>query len=481
MKYRKVLSRRTMLRGAGSVVIGLPLLDAMASTSVYAAAPEPPARAFNLFFGLGMPTPTQTDQIYDQVLEPLAPLRDKLLIVRGVDQVRCNAPGNAHRDGATAAFTGTRPPSESRAGGASLDQVLRYHAYPGGQLPEGIIPTVLMGTFFRRDRPPRFAHCFNEDGTQADRVHETPRDLFDRLFGQAEGMPDPTQNPEARLRRSILDSVMEQYRHWSSEASNLGPSARSKLGRHLERIREHEMRVFGNGMGGQSCMAPAQPGESSIPHGGAADPGGQGIDITVDDLVSEWNIMADLYATGIQCDRFRFGGATFQAAGERIRLRGRYEYGGRLIREFNDPRDLNAGGNRGCSHEFWHRFNGSNNPDQNSQLRDHLHLMMNGLHRLLSQLADPEYADENGLSILENSMITISTESGDGRHSSAERELSGVFHAITGANERFRTGAIVDVGAEGLDLYNTMLQAYGVGEKLGPSDREVRTVGGIRV
>jgi hypothetical protein len=30
-----------------------------------------------------------------------------------------------------------------------------------------------------------------------------------------------------------------------------------------------------------------------------------------------------------------------------------------------------------------------------------------------------------------------------------KRELSGIFHAITGANGRFKTGQILDVKAEG--------------------------------
>ena len=76
-------------------------------------------------------------------------------------------------------------------------------------------------------------------------------------------------------------------------------------------------------------------------------------------------------------------------------------------------------------------------------------------------------------------MITISTESGDGRHNDSKRELSGVFHAITGANGRFKTGEIIDVGAEGLDVYNTMVSAMGAKHRLGPAKRESRHVNSI--
>jgi hypothetical protein len=82
--------------------------------------------------------------------------------------------------------------------------------------------------------------------------------------------------------------------------------------------------------------------------------------------------------------------------------------------------------------------------------------------------------------ILENSLITISTESGDGRHNDLKRELSGVFHAITGAGGRFNTGQILDVNAEGLDFYNTMLAAMGATRKLGPSNRPPTAVEAIR-
>ena len=98
----------------------------------------------------------------------------------------------------------------------------------------------------------------------------------------------------------------------------------------------------------------------------------------------------------------------------------------------------------------------------------------------LKKLDEDECREANGRTILENSMITVSTESGDGRHNDSKRELSGVFHAITGANGRFKTGDILDVGQEGLDVYNTMLDAMGVEGRLGPQDREASAVDGIR-
>ena len=78
-----------------------------------------------------------------------------------------------------------------------------------------------------------------------------------------------------------------------------------------------------------------------------------------------------------------------------------------------------------------------------------------------------------------HAMITISTESGDGRHNDVSRELSGIFHVVSGGNDRFATGTVVDANVEGLDLYNTMLGAYGVTRRMGPADRAVQPVAGI--
>lgn len=194
----------------------------------------------------------------------------------------------------------------------------------------------------------------------------------------------------------------------------------------------------------------------------------------LDDLVTEWRLMADLYALSIELDRTRFGSLTFLAAGERLRMTGEYKYDGRLIYEFNDSKELGRGGSGGCSHEWWHRFDPKK---KNEQLRAHAHMKMREVAYFLGRLDETKEA--NGKSILENSCITISTESGDGRHSDVKRELSGVFHAITGANGRFKTGEIMDVGKEGIDVYNTMLESMGVSSSLGPKKRESQRVEGI--
>jgi hypothetical protein len=473
------LSRRTLLRGLGTVTIGLPLLEEMLlSPAIAAPQAGVPVRAFNVFFGLGVPSPLQ-EEGYDGVLEPLKPLRDKLLVMRQVDQVRCDESGiNAHYDGATGAFTAQPPSGQAKAGGPSIDQVVRAAHYPEG-LPPGMVSTLVGGTYFRRgDRLTRYIHSFNQDGTAAASMQEKPRDLFARVFGTIpEDIDDPRRQ---RLRKSVLDAVIDQAKFYTGTHSPLGAASRARLADHLDRVREFEQRTLElDGKQKEQALdeRPDVPPPSQIIHGGEADPGGEGIDITLDDLVTEWRLMADLYAFAIQCDRVRFGSLTFLSSGERIRLKGNYEYDGRKIFEFDDAGQRQRSGAQGCSHEWWHAFN---EKKKNEQLRAHAHLKMREVAYFLQRLDSPDCREPNGNTILENSMITISTESGDGRHNDVKRELSGIFHAITGAGGRFKTGQIMDVASEGIDVYNTMLDAMGASERLGPRGREMRPVDSIR-
>ena len=465
---RRKLSRRTVLRGAGGIAVGLPLLDEMAAAG---SGPPVPMRAFNVFFGLGIPAPLQ-EEGFDGVLEPFGPLADKLLILRHVDQVRCDESGiNAHFDGASGAFTAEPPNGEARAGGPSIDQVVRKAHYPDGQ-PAGVTPTLVAGTYFRRSRLSRYVHSYNEDGTVAGTMQEKPRDLFDRVFGRIE-LSDGDSGEQGRLRRSILDAVVGQYQHFTGMNSPLGAQSKARLADHLDRIREFEQRAFGTRR--EDADQPPLPPRSRIAHGGYADPGGEGIDMELDELTAEWRLLADLYALAVEMDRVRFGALTFLAAGERLRVRGDYEYGGRKVFAFDDARQRDASGASACSHEWWHDFE----PEAgNPQLRAHAHMHLREVAYFLKRL--DAVRDANGRSALENSMVTVSTESGDGRHADVRRELSGVFHAISSAGGRFKTGQILDARAEGLDVYNTMLGAMGATGRLGPADREARAIDMIR-
>lgn len=463
------LGRRRFLKAAGGVAIGLPVLHGLDGREARARAP---VRAINLFFGLGVPKEIQSEGLTGP-LEPLSEFADKLAWVRGVNLYEADGSANNHFDGGGGVFCGVEPRSDAASGGPSIDQALKADE----RLPNDMIPTLAMGSFFRRSRLTRYVHNWNFDGSPAALPREDPRDLFDRVFGQLE--PDDGINERdrklERYRRSVLDAVIGQVRTLKSPAAGLGPEAVRTVDEHLERIREYELRVFRPNEepdpsdSTAACEAPNRPAVVPLLHGQQPDPDGEGVDLDLEEWVTHWRLLADLFVLAFKCDRVRFGGAMFQSAGERIRLKGLYRYQGQTVYDFDDRRDRGRGGAQGCSHEFWHRYRRDRD---NPEMRHHTHFIMAQVAYLLRELDRVESSP--GRSLLDDTLVTISTELGDGN----PHNLESVFHAVSSAGDRFRPGTY-DVEAEGLDLYNTILEAYGSSRRLGPNGRSLQRVEAI--
>lgn len=504
MKYKNVLNRRTLLKGLGGAVVGLPFLEEMTVNSVFAQGAEPPKRGINIFFGLGFQRDIQKEGFragngWMSPMEPFMRYEKKLAFLRGVNQIRANGNSNAHYDGSSGAFTGTGMKNKNTAGGISIDEALRRHAHPNG-MPNGMLDSLSAGTWWRRsDSTCRYIHSRKPDGSIVNRPYETPRTLFNQVFGA--GLPtgggnnngggdqvDPDEALDFAMRNSVLDSLVEQYKHYQSDAGGLGRASRAKIADHLDHIRALEQKVASNvpklvpgsggggGGGGASCSEMREPGNSKLPHGNPKNGDGtklsndgDGIDITLQELTGEFRLMAQIYAMAYTCDRARFGSLVFQSGGERIRLSGDYTYENTKHR-FDDRKIRKSGGSSGCSHEFWHKYSDGK---ENAQVRAHQHLMFREISYFLGLLDAAR--DENGGTLLDNSMITISTESGDGRHRSAEWELGGVFHAVSGSAGRIKTGAgsFIDVDDHASNVYNTILRSHGVSGLIGDKKGDI--------
>jgi hypothetical protein len=467
MRYRKILSRRTFLRGAGTVAIGLPLLDEMLTTSVYAAAPEPPARSILIFFGEGLPVDIQNAHLpaLDGPFEPLSPFRSKLGFVKGIGLPQR---GGAH-DASIGVFVGDLRAGGKdgvdidRAAGPSVDQVMLGELYPAG-LPPEMIPTLAMG-FYGSYRDPatsenrRRVKSWNDAGNPSETPRAYPSDLFDRVFGTTPELGDD------RRARSILDTVLEQYRHYSSEASGLGAASRARLSEHLERVRQYEARAFGDGM---RCVAPPPVDDPPLYHGQTSH---NGVDLEVEEITAHWRLNCDLLTMALRCDMTRFAVAHFLNVGDRIDLRGDYRYDGRLVYSFNDRRDqmeLHPGETDESllvNHEAFHDWDRN---DLRELLPHHLHFHMREIGYLLGLLDDAGHTDENGGTLLDNAMILGATENSEpGAHS-----VNNLVHFMSGANERFRVGGTITEAGTGrrpiADLYNTVLRAYGISRTMAP-------------
>lgn len=456
MSRRRVMSRRTLLRGAGTVAIGLPFLDAMRPRVSQAGPPGVPERALTLFFSLGVP-PTIAAEGLTTSLRPLQPFASKLMRLPGVDLDACDTGGNNHFDGSGGVFVGLPPQGEfGNAGGPSIDQVLKRGWYPSG--PPTPIDTLMFGTFFRRNNgpsatPTRYIHAWTDDGSPVDQPLETPQALFERLFGTDDGPPEGDQRAE----RSVLDAVVEQYRHVTSPRYGLGPASVQRVDAHLEKIRELERRIF---LAPGSCDSPpGAPGEMPLLHGQPVDDGGPVIQIS--EWSAVWQVACELMGVALRCDLTRFGSMMFQSGGERAHLQGNYRLNGDLVCTFDDQETF---------HEYWHGWdpNATSSTDH-VWLRHHLTYMMDQIATYLAVLDDPTWPDANGATILDNAFLMMGTELGF--PGSNFHGLQNVWHAVSGAGGRLATGGQLDQAMGCVDLYRTCTQALGVSTPMGREDR----------
>jgi hypothetical protein len=466
IRYRQSLSRRTFLRGAGTVAIGLPFIDEMFSRSVYAQSQDVPMRAITVFFGLGCPQEYAAEG-YAGALEPLRELEDRLTVFRGLDLLDGRG---FHWDGGAAVFTGGGKRTNSAAQGPSLDYVIRKHHHPNG-LDGGRLQTLNTGFFFRRGEPNpdrtriRTYRSWDDEGNVTEPPIEYPIDVFRHVFGDA---PDgAVEDPEVRARRSVLDTVIEDYRHLCSERSGIGAASRARICDHLDQVRELERRITNTDM--RACAAAAAPTPRDITGGQFRDTGGdRAIRLQLSDWVEVWRQHADVYVMALKCDMARFGNIMHQSAGERINLRGEYRYQGRLIHDFDW--DLKARG----SHEHFHDW--KSNPVDAEMVGKYIHLTMNEIVYFLKQLDDPNALDPNGKTIFENAFVIVGTELGDG---SGPHDTTKVLHALGPCGGRFRTGGFNDHRGNGVDLYNTCLKGLGIDRFIGARDYYSGDVPGV--
>lgn len=273
---RKPMARRTLLRGMGSI-LSLPLLDAMTASA--RAADAPLVRRLQVIYtpnGMIMENffPAQTGVGYalSPILAPLEPFRDKFAVISGLDHHQAEALGDGAGDHARCCgtyLTGVhvkKTEGADLASGTSMDQLVAKQFGQATQIPSlelGLDPPSLVGSC---DSGYSCAYTNTlswADATTPLPVSTNPREVFDRLFSDADALDPKSRLAMLRRQTSILDFVAEDARRLSS---SLGANDRHKLDEYLNAVRDIEERIQKMEQSGtENAALPSYARPSGIP------------------------------------------------------------------------------------------------------------------------------------------------------------------------------------------------------------------------
>jgi hypothetical protein len=258
---KKHIARRTFLRGVG-VTLSLPLLDSMfpALTPVAKAAANSKTRFLTIFSPHGWsPTywadgrpdlpPTEGRNVgLGFIHQPLAPWKDKLTIVQGLDATASMPPpGSSGGDHSRASATFSGVPPKKTAGadiycGTSVDQIV---AQKYGQ--DTLLPSIQLAI---EDPGANTGICgwgyscaYSNSISWASPTKPLPHEInpmvvFEHLFGDGSTAEERIARRQAS--GSVLDAVTAKI---SKLQKHLPASDRNRLNEYLEAIREMERRL----------------------------------------------------------------------------------------------------------------------------------------------------------------------------------------------------------------------------------------------
>jgi hypothetical protein len=325
------IHRRTLLRGAGGLALGLPFLSAMLRPGRTHAAEETPTRLI-VFFS---PGGTLLDQWRPQgsadsftlrpMMAPLAPFQDRLVFVDGIDlSITAIGAGHPHSRGMGGLLTGrellpgnynTNGGNAGFAAGASIDQVLAGTLSSGLRFPS-LEVSAGWSTGITAGGQPHPGNIINyqppaSSGQQAVPVPPAtdPLNTFNRVFAGVGGDEDAAASLVA-WNTSILDGVQEDFTRLRAQ---LGAEDRVRLDAHAQLVRETEEGL--QQAVDASCTPPTTidptPGfyDDPIAEGiSRGDLDGGDMSITTGAKVPlKGEAMTDLLVTALACDLTRVG------------------------------------------------------------------------------------------------------------------------------------------------------------------------------
>ena len=247
MSLKKILSRKTVLKGVG-VSMALPLLEIMFPKKIEATEKKPVSRMLAVYFPHGVANEAWYPKEYGEDFElspslsPLNPIRRSTSILTGL----CHPlmPSGAGHAAAARWLGGVREGDRilndfaSPLQGFSMDQFAVRHI---GKYTR--VPSMQLSIKSGAGLPARSSTLsFNVRGIPLPSMNN-PRAVFNRLF-----VPESAGGVKAQERRyiqrlSVLDAVMDEARIFKRK---LGKSDQNRLDEYFQSVREVEVQINRN-------------------------------------------------------------------------------------------------------------------------------------------------------------------------------------------------------------------------------------------
>ncbi|MEP7049606.1 MAG: DUF1552 domain-containing protein [Pseudomonadota bacterium] len=323
------IQRRTMLRGAGGLALGLPFLSAMLAPRRSHADDSMPTRLLVFYTPGGTlldrwrPQGTAGSFTLQPMMAPLTPFLDRMVFVDGLDlSVTQIGYGHPHNRGMGGVLTGqpllagsfnTNGGNAGFAAGASIDQVIAAKISAGLRLPS-LQVSAGWSTGITAGGQPHPGNIISylapkQAGQPAIPVPPAtdPLNTFKRVFTGVGGDADANAKQLA-FTTSVLDGVADDFKRLSAQ---LGAEDRQKLEAHLALVQEAEAGLKQTVV--STCKAPDGVNQTA---GYYDDPEAKGATKDSDDgpagsittgakVPEKGQIMSDILVATLACDLTR--------------------------------------------------------------------------------------------------------------------------------------------------------------------------------
>lgn len=414
-------TRRAFLKGSGSLLIGLPLsefcMELGNSGKIFAQeSAVKNVRLVTMYFPNGA-DPNIWD--FENALSPLADIQSKIILLRNISNPVTQPNQDAHEQGAAALFTGSPLKDDQKGTAISIDQYLSRKIDMTTSLKKPLVLGVWRGWAGGEWRSPTwYRRSWMENGDPVNPMVK-PLEIFKTIFGDQSSVEEKKLKLERQ--KSVLDTIVEQMKSFTGDASKLPNSHKQLLTAHLDRIRDLEKRVVElQNDSALQCVVPSEQPPK-------VDYGGDGL-LPYSDFERVYRLQMDLMVLALQCGATHTGSLMFCSAGE----------------EYVNPDVSRSETDHGTSHY--------SNENSKKIYLEYRRYHAKNLRYFMDKLA--------AAGILDQTAIVYGTEFGDGR----SHVVNPQPHLIAGGGGLLKMGQIID-GSKGHhtlnDIYSTLLTALG--------------------